>query len=129
MIEYATNVSLYISKENHGEEGDKMKKYPVISESGNEYQVELFVGKSLALVGFNIVIKGRKDIFGIEYFETLRHYNRFNTEREMFEEFGDYIGIAKYYVTIYENEIKERNELKEMRNNYVKEFEEWDGRC
>jgi len=107
-----------------------MKKYPVISKSGNEYQVELFVGKSIALAGFNIVIKERREgIFGIEYFKKLEHYNPFKSEREMFEEFGGYEDIAKYFVTEYENEMKEKIEFEEMRNNYAKEFEEWDGRC
>lgn len=107
-----------------------MKKYPIISESGNEYQVELFVGKSIALAGFNIVIKERRElIFGIEYFKELKHYNPLMSEREMFEEFGGYVDIAKYFVTEYENEMREKIEFGEMRNNYVKEFEEWDGRC
>lgn len=106
-----------------------MKKYPVISESGNEYQVELFVGKSIALAGFNIVIKERSElIFGIGYFKELKHYNLHKSEREMFEEFGGYVDIAKYFISEYEYEMREKIEFEEARNNYVKEFEEWGGR-
>ncbi len=107
-----------------------MNKYPVISERGNEYQVELFVGESLALAGFNIVIKERrKGLFNIEFFKTLKHYNRFLNEGEMFEKYGSYVDIAKYFVSLYEQEIKEEIEYEEKRRSYVKEFEEWDGRC
>jgi len=107
-----------------------MKKYPIISKSGNEYQVELFVGESIALAGFNIIIKERrKGFFGIRHFKKLKHYNESMTEKEMFEEYGSYVDIAKYFVDVHEQDEKERLDFKELRSNYAKEFEEWDGRC
>ena len=107
-----------------------MKKYPIISKSGNEYKVELFVGESIALAGFNIVIKERrKGFFGIQYFKKLKHYNELLTEKEMFEEYGSYVDIAKHFVSLYEYEINEVPEFEELRNNYAKEFEEWGGKC
>jgi len=107
-----------------------MKKYPIISKSGNKYQVGLFVGESIALAGFNIVIKERrKGFFGIEYFKKLKHYNESMTEKEMFEEYGSYVDIAKYFVAVHEQDEKERLDFKELRSSYAKEFEEWDGKC
>lgn len=107
-----------------------LKKYPVISKSGQTYQVEMFVGESLALAGFNVVIrKQRKGLFGISYKQTLRHFSISKYEEIMFEEYGSYVDIASYFVAVYEDEVRKALEEEERRETYTKEFEEWDGIC
>jgi len=106
-----------------------LKKYPVISKSGNVYEVVLFFGSSIAYAGLNVDIKKEtRTIFGLKKIKTVRFFNTGIPEDRVLRSIG-YIDIVKRYVAIYENEIKEVRESVDRREVLTKEFEEWDGYC
>lgn len=106
-----------------------MKKFPVISKEGNEYEVEIFYGLSLAYAGMNIIIsevKG-KTIFGRSR-RKLEHYHILENEVNILEE-NSYIDLAKRYVERCEKENQRFIEHASRKKRYEEEFKEWDGRC
>ncbi len=107
-----------------------MFKYPVISSNGNEYEVEMFVGKSLVYAGFNIIISQCvPGLFGRTKTVELRSYNEFKTEEEMLNKYVSYEGIVKNYVRDFEKEIEDQIKYEKLKARSIRQFEEWDGIC
>lgn len=106
-----------------------LTKFPVISEKGNEYRVDLF----LDIYGFIRVslyeekktnwLLHKLDIFRFKLVRDGVHHGYYDKE-----EWGyDFTAMAISTVRKHEKEIEERNKANESALEKAKQFEEWDG--
>ena len=101
-----------------------MKKFPVISENGNEYEVEMYRG---TFGIFFVEVYVRKDfIFGIKIKRNVNGYNETYSEEKWNY---DYVAIAKHAVQKYEESVAEFIRRKQIESKRLAEFIEWDGDC
>lgn len=107
-----------------------MKKFPVISEQGNEYEVEILFGQPHTCEGMDVYIREeRKGFLGMAQRKTVRLFQFIRGEEEALRGLGSHVEIAKYYVREYENERAEIDAYAVKRERSMREFVEWDGRC
>lgn len=105
-----------------------VKKFPVISENGNAYEVEIFFGESISLMGLNVVISEQgRGLFGRQRMKIRRHFQDWKADEEDVIQEYSYVDIAKKYVRKYEEEIAEEIAFYQRVKTIEKEFEEWDG--
>lgn len=92
-----------------------MKKFPVISENGRKYHVQIMVGNLIAQVklyeedGFTEVYSVCESTLCI-----------------MGAKPGDYVSLTKTAIAIYEKYIIKTTTTAE---NQIRKFEQWDGNC
>ena len=104
-----------------------LKKFPVVSSNGNNYEVSMFVGETVYDYGFNIVLKKKaKGLFHREKWDKVASYNYDSLEDALYK-FGGFIEIAKIHVKRYEREQKEAEEYKERVKLLSGKFEDWSG--
>lgn len=104
-----------------------MKKFPVISENGIEYLVEI---RNTLFDYYAVSVYVKRKIFGITYNS---HIN--------FEELGgspwycglkydyNFVEMAREEIASIEAELAEDNRREKMRELGASKFEEWDGNC
>jgi hypothetical protein len=109
-----------------------LSKYPVVSDSGKEYRVDIYPDHLYArhvICGIFTVVE-KRNIFGKER-KKFRQLNNTNIGRTIYEEkkFNyDYIAIAREEIKAYEDECREYEEFKQGRNTGIKNFNRWIGR-
>lgn len=97
-----------------------MEKFPVISETGNEYLVKVNVSKWFHCDVYDIKLYKKKKFFNI-------HYDSFLDEKTYYETayFKDKSIITMVKNLIYDYE--EKLNYKYISRNKLIEFEQWDG--
>ena len=105
-----------------------MKKFPVISERGNEYRVDVIEDR-IYRDHYSVYVYHRYiGWFGRERFQYLNEYfmgyprsydaNKFNF---------DFIAMAKHEIKRMEDAWEEYEKRERMKADAVRKFEEWDG--
>lgn len=108
------------------------KKFPVVSKSGNTYQVKIFFvddwyAEELDSMRVNIY-KQINGLFGIKRMKKLEQFKIHRTKKEYLSK-HNYIHIAKTFVSKYEIDNEEELYFKKRLKRISKEFDEWDGQC
>ena len=104
-----------------------MRKFPVISESGREYEVRInrwINGSDLTEV---LVYAERAVPFGKVIINIMKKVHRV-VYNEVEEEYK-FVEMAKFAVVKYEEVAQREIRLNEAENENVRKFDEWDGRC
>lgn len=109
-----------------------LSKYPVVSESGKEYRVDVcpdhIYGNHVMCGIFEVQI--RRNIFGVKR-EKLVQLNNTSMFRDIYKEDDwnyDYTAVAKNEIKKYENRLEKEAEQARRRKDGVSKFNEWDGR-
>jgi len=104
-----------------------MKKFPVISENGNEYEVVIrrydystaygvYVYKRFKFLGISLRSIQNYQILGVQHYDAVAYDY-------------DFVKIAKDEVARMEAEWAEDSRRAMLREYNAKKFEEWDGDC
>ena len=91
-----------------------MKKFPVISENGNEYLVK--IGRVRYYYSVGVYRKGR-------------YFNHYLSSKLYFINRNDFVEMAKETVRAYESEKLASEQQCALAELNRKKFEEWDGDC
>lgn len=104
-----------------------MKKFPVISEKGDEYLVK--IGRTFGAHIYEVFVYERRKIFGIPYFKQLNGGFLDDNVYDALKYEYDFVEMAKAEI----NRLEHRWELQYLREKARKigavKFEEWDGDC
>lgn len=102
-----------------------MKKFPVISENGNEYMVK--IRKTIAAYHYDVFIYRKRKVFGIPYFRQLNGGFLDSNIYSAIEYNFDFVEIAKSEISRLERKWETRKEREIEYLEGVMTFEEWDG--
>lgn len=106
-----------------------MKKFPVISENGNEYLVRIHQGTLADGLLRVDVYQKRVGLFGIRRNKKLNNrrcdYSHYNEAKWEY----DYIEMAQNAIRKVEYQVAESKRVVVLREYNAKKFEEWDGDC
>lgn len=105
-----------------------MKKFPVTSEYGNEYEVQ-FYRDTTAFGGLQVEVY--EHYIGRFRKPRMKQVNRELSKHSYYDEVAwnyDYVGMAKQEVRKYENSIAEKLLRKRLEAEGLEAFAEWDGK-
>src|SRR5690554_653578 len=102
-----------------------MKKFPVISENGNEYLVK--IRRSFGVHIYEVIVYERRKIFGVPYFNRLNGGFLDDNEYDALNYDYDFVEMAKAEINRLEHRWELQYLREKVRNIGVGKFEEWDG--
>lgn len=104
-----------------------MKKFPVISENGNEYEV--IIRRYSYSEAYGVSVYKRFKLLGIP-FRTIQNYQLLGVQHYSAIEYDyDFVKMAQDEVYRMEAEWAEDSRRESMLEHGITKFEEWDGNC
>lgn len=104
-----------------------MRKFPVVSESGREYEVRINRNLNCSDLTEVIVYTETFIPFGGTRIKHMKKVHRV-VYNEVEQEYR-FVDMAKYAVAIYEEVAHREIRLEEAERENLRKFNEWDGRC
>lgn len=102
-----------------------MKKFPVISESGNEYKIK--IAKTWGANYVEVFVYKKRRLMGIPYYRQLNGGFLDNNVYYLIDYDFDYVKIAKDEINRLEKKWAEKERRSFAHIMGVHQFEEWDG--
>ncbi|AKO91991.1 hypothetical protein BEH_07685 [Priestia filamentosa] len=106
-----------------------LTKYPVVSQNGNQYRIDAWEDKWGTAHIEVFVYLGKSKIFKRDKFKSVYGGDEYGTAYDAPRWKYNYVAMAKDQVISYENYLKNIERKATERNDGVKEFSKWDGKC